>query len=343
MSKDSRMKLLQTALKQIERSYGKGSVMRLIDKSQEKVSVIPTGSITLDWALGIGGYPRGRIVEIYGHEASGKTTLALLAMAQVQKLKGTVLFIDAEHAFDPSYASIIGVDVKDENLFIAQPDYGEQAFDIMETFIRSSAIDLIIVDSVAALVPKAELTGEMEENSIGLQARMMSKALRKLTGIISKTNTVVLFINQIREKIGGYGNPETTTGGRALKFFASVRIEVRKGEVIRKGDDIIGHTIKMKVVKNKLAPPYRTASFDLIYGKGVDRFAEYFDLGVQLGIIKRAGSWYSLDGEQIAQGREKSILALKEDEKLFEKLKNLINEYLKQGGEHASAEGKEQQ
>ncbi len=341
MDKD-KQKALEATLKVVEKEFGKGTVMRLSDRAKVQVPVIPTGSLTLDYALGIGGYPRGRIIEIYGQEASGKTTLALMAMAEAQKSGGSVLFIDAEHAFDPEYARLIGVDVEDGNLFIAQPDYGEQALEIMDRFVRSSAVDLIVVDSVAALVPKAELDGAMDDSTVGVHARMMSKALRKLTGAISKTRTVAIFINQVREKIGVmYGNPETTTGGRALKFFASVRLEVRRGETLKEGNTPIGHRIKVKVVKNKLAPPYREAAFDLIYGEGIDRLGELFDLAVQLKIIKKAGSWFSFEGEQLAQGREKSLKVLREDSALRERIERAVMEKLKgeQGGEDGRQEG----
>ncbi len=344
MDKD-KQKALEATLKVVEKEFGKGTVMRLSDRAKVQVPVIPTGSLTLDYALGIGGYPRGRIIEIYGQEASGKTTLALMAMAEAQKLGGSVLFIDAEHAFDPEYARLIGVDINDENLFIAQPDYGEQALEIMDRFVRSSAVDLIVVDSVAALVPKAELDGAMDDSTVGVHARMMSKALRKLTGAISKTRTVAIFINQVREKIGVmYGNPETTTGGRALKFFASVRLEVRRGETLKEGNTPIGHRIKVKVVKNKLAPPYREAAFDLIYGEGINRLGELFDLAVQLKIIKKAGSWFSFEGEQIAQGREKSLKVLREDSALRERIERAVLEKLKgeQGGEDGRQEGEAQ-
>ncbi len=344
MDKD-KQKALEATLKVVEKEFGKGTVMRLSDRARVQVPVIPTGSLTLDYALGIGGYPRGRIIEIYGQEASGKTTLALMAMAEAQKLGGSVLFIDAEHAFDPEYARLIGVDISDDNLFIAQPDYGEQALEIMDRFVRSSAVDLIVVDSVAALVPKAELDGAMDDSTVGVHARMMSKALRKLTGAISKTRTVAIFINQVREKIGVmYGNPETTTGGRALKFFASVRLEVRRGETLKEGNTPIGHRIKVKVVKNKLAPPYREAAFDLIYGEGINRLGELFDLAVQLKIIKKAGSWFSFEGEQIAQGREKSLKVLREDSALRERIERAVLEKLKgeQGGEDGRQEGEEE-
>ncbi|MEO0144074.1 MAG: recombinase RecA [candidate division WOR-3 bacterium] len=342
-------KILESTIKQLEKNYGKGIVMRLSDKAKIQVPVIPTGSISLDYALGIGGYPRGRIVEIYGQEASGKTTLALMAMAETQKLGGAVLFIDVEHAFDPNYAKIIGVNIEDSKLLISQPEYGEQALAIMEDAIRGGAVDLIVVDSVAALVTKAELEGEMEDMGIGGQARLMSKALRKLTGIISKTGTVAIFINQVREKISQIpygGPPETTPGGRALKFFSSIRIEVKKGESIKgPNNEIIGHIIKAKVVKNKLAPPYKTAEFELIYGKGINKIGEVFDLAIQVGIIKRSGSWYSYNNEQLAQGKDKAIEYLKENPDLLNKIEAEVREKLKeykiQGGEDGSEETSE--
>ncbi len=339
-------KMIEATIKQLEKSYGKGVVMRLSDKAKIQVPTIPTGSIGLDYALGIGGYPRGRIIEIYGQEASGKTTLALMAMAEVQKNGGSVLFIDVEHAFDPNYAKIIGVNVDDKNLLISQPEYGEQALAIMEDAIRGGAVDLVVVDSVAALVTKAELEGEMEDQGIGGQARLMSKALRKLTGIIGKTGAIAIFINQVREKISQnpYGGPpETTPGGRALKFFSSVRIEVKKGESIKgSNNEVIGHVVKVKVVKNKLAPPYKTAEFELLYGKGINKVGEVFDLAVQLGIIKRSGSWYSYNNEQIAQGRDKAIDYLKENVDLLNKIEAEVREKLKeykpQGGEDGTEE-----
>jgi RecA protein len=348
MDKDKE-KALEATIRQLEKDYGKGIVMRLSDKAKVQVPTIPTGSISLDYALGIGGYPRGRIIEIYGQEASGKTTLALMAMAETQKLGGSVLFIDAEHAFDPTFAKIIGVDIEDKKLLISQPEYGEQALSIMEDAVRGGAIDLIVVDSVAALVTKAELEGEMEDQGIGGQARLMSKALRKLTGVISKTGTVAIFINQVREKISQnayQGPPETTPGGRALKFFSSIRLEVRKGETIKGPNaEIIGHIIKVKVVKNKLAPPYKTAQFELIYGKGINRIGEIFDLAVELGIIKRAGSWYSYNNEQLAQGKEKSLDYLKENPELLSKIEAEVREKLKeykpQGGGNEPEEASE--
>jgi recombination protein RecA len=336
-------KALEATIKQLEKDYGKGVVMRLSDKAKLVVPTISSGSLSLDFALGIGGYPKGRIIEIYGQEASGKTTLGLMAMSEVQKNGGSVLFIDAEHAFDPNYARIIGVNVEDQKLLISQPEYGEQALSIVEDSVRGGAIDLIVVDSVAALVTKAELEGEMEEQGIGGQARLMSKALRKLTGIISKTGTIVIFINQIREKIqqSGYGGPpETTPGGRALKFFSSIRLEVRRGDSIKgNNNEIVGHIIKVKVVKNKLAPPYKTAEFELIYGKGINRIGEIFDLAVNQGIIKRAGSWYSYLGEQLAQGREKALDYLRENADILSKIEVDLRQKLNEKGGEYEQEG----
>lgn len=334
-------KVLDATIRQLEKNYGKGIVMRLVDRAKVQVPTVSSGSISLDYALGIGGYPRGRIVEIYGQEASGKTTLALMAIAEVQKLGGSVLFIDAEHAFDPKYAKTIGVNTEDTKFLISQPEYGEQALSIMEDAIRGGAIDLVVVDSVAALVTKAELEGEMEEQGIGGQARLMSKALRKLTGLIAKTGTIAIFINQVREKISQnpYGGPpETTPGGRALKFYSSIRLEVKKGESIKgSNNEIIGHYIKVKVVKNKLAPPYKTAEFELIYGKGINRIGEIFDLAVNMGIIKRSGSWYSFNNEQLGQGKEKALEYLQENEVILRKIETEVREKLKeykpQGGE----------
>lgn len=334
-------KVLDATIRQLEKNYGKGIVMRLVDRAKVQVPTVSSGSISLDYALGIGGYPRGRIVEIYGQEASGKTTLALMAIAEVQKLGGSVLFIDAEHAFDPKYAKTIGVNTEDTKFLISQPEYGEQALSIMEDAIRGGAIDLVVVNSVAALVTKAELEGEMEEQGIGGQARLMSKALRKLTGLIAKTGTIAIFINQVREKISQnpYGGPpETTPGGRALKFYSSIRLEVKKGESIKgSNNEIIGHYIKVKVVKNKLAPPYKTAEFELIYGKGINRIGEIFDLAVNMGIIKRSGSWYSFNNEQLGQGKEKALEYLQENEVILRKIETEVREKLKeykpQGGE----------
>lgn len=294
---------LNDAIKQIEKQFGKGSVMKLGDRAAVDVAVIPTGSLTLDMALGIGGYPKGRIIEIYGPESSGKTTLTLHAIAEVQKQGGTAAFIDAEHAIDPVYAKNLGVNI--DELILSQPDSGEQGLEIAETLVRSGAIDLVVVDSVAALVPQVELDGEMADQQMGMQARLMSKALRKLSGVMNKTDCTIIFINQLREKIGVmFGNPETTTGGRALKFYSSVRVEIRRSEVIKNGTEIVGNKVNIKVVKNKVAPPFKSTQVDIIYGKGISRDGEVLDLAVDKDIVDKSGAWYAYKGEKIGQGRE---------------------------------------
>ena len=314
-----KLKVLNAVMEKIEKDFGKGSIMRMSSAEVADVQVIPTGSITLDMALGVGGYPKGRVIEIYGPESSGKTTLAIHAIAEAQKAGGIAAFIDAEHAFDSSYAQQLGVDV--DNLLISQPDNGEQALEIADSLIRSSAIDIIVIDSVAALTPKAEIEGEMGDAKMGLQARLMSQALRKLTSSISKTKTVCIFINQLRDKIGVvYGNPETTTGGNALKFYASVRIDIRKASVIKDGEEQLGARAKVKIVKNKLAPPFRRAEFDIMYGEGISKIGEIIDLGVDLGILKKSGSWFSYGERKIGQGRDSVKELLKSDEALRDEI-----------------------
>ena len=325
MADNSRENALNEALKKIEKDYGKGSVMKLGEKSNEQIDVIPSGSITLDKALGVGGYPKGRIIEIYGPESSGKTTFALHAIANAQKAGGFAAFIDAEHALDPVYAKALGVDI--DNLVLSQPDSGEQALEIAEALIRSGAIDLIVIDSVAALVPEAELNGEMGDNHVGLHARLMSQAMRKMAGLISKTQCVAIFINQIREKVGVmFGNPETTTGGRALKFFASVRMEIRRGDAIKDGTTILGNRTNIKVVKNKVAPPFKTAECDIIYGKGISKLGEIVDLAVEANIINKSGAWFSYDGNKIGQGRENAKEFLKNNPEIANEIENKIRE-----------------
>jgi recombination protein RecA len=320
----SRARAIEAAVSQIEKQFGKGAVMKLGQKEAAvKIPAIPTGSIAFDLALGIGGFPRGRVVEVFGPEATGKTTLALHVIAEAQKLGGQAAFIDAEHALDPTYAASVGVDV--DNLLISQPDYGEQALEIAEVLVRSGAVDVIVVDSVAALVPKAELEGEMGDAHMGLQARLMSQALRKLTAIVSRSKTCFIFVNQIREKIGVFlGSPETTTGGRALKFYASMRIDVRRITALRDGDSIIGNRVKVKIVKNKMAPPFRNAEFDIVYGLGISKEGDLVDCGVEFGLIEKSGTWYSFAGERLGQGRDNVKRLLKENPELAEKLEGEI-------------------
>ena len=328
LASGEKLKALQAAMDKIEKSFGKGSIMKMGDESVEQVEVIPTGSIGLNVALGVGGYPRGRIIEIYGPESSGKTTLAIHAIAEAQKAGGIAAFIDAEHAFDRFYAAKLGVDV--DNLLISQPDNGEQALEIAEQLIRSSAIDIIVVDSVAALTPKAEIEGDMGDNKVGLQARLMSQALRKLTAAVSKTRTTCIFINQLRDKIGVvYGNPETTTGGNALKFYASVRIDIRRMSVIKDGEEQLGTRTKVKVVKNKVAPPFKRAEFDIMFGEGISKIGEIVDLGVDYGVVKKAGSWFSYGDRKIGQGRDAVKELLKNDDGLRNEIEAKVREAMK--------------
>ena len=323
-----KLKALQNAMSKIEKDYGRGAIMKLGDDNIENIEVIPSGIIGLDYALGVGGYPRGRIIEIYGPESSGKTTLAILAIAQAQKQGGIAAIIDAEHAFDRFYAEKLGVDVN--NLWISQPDNGEQALEIADQLIRSSAIDIIVIDSVAALTPKAEIEGDMGDNKVGLQARLMSQALRKLTSTISKTNTTCIFINQLREKIGVmFGNPETTTGGNALKFYASVRLDIRRVTTLKDGDTPIGNQVRVKIVKNKVAPPFRKAEFEITFGEGISHVGEIVDLGVELGIIKKSGSWFSYGESRLGQGRDAVKKIIKDNPELSEELEGKIAEALK--------------
>lgn len=322
---EGKLKALEAAMSKIEKDFGKGSIMRMGDEQVEDVDVIPTGSIGLDAALGVGGYPRGRIIEIYGPESSGKTTLAIHAIAEAQKMGGIAAFIDAEHAFDRFYAQKLGVDV--DNLWISQPDNGEQALEIADQLIRSSAIDILVVDSVAALTPKKEIEGEMGDSAVGLQARLMSQALRKLTSTISKTNTCCIFINQLREKIGiMFGNPETTTGGNALKFYSSVRLDIRKTTQIKNGDQVLGNNVRVKVVKNKVAPPFRKAEFEITFGEGINRIGEIIDLGVEYNIIQKSGSLFSYNCTKLAQGREATKTMLKDNPELADELEGLIKQ-----------------
>lgn len=325
----AKMKALQATIDKIEKDYGKGTIMKLGDQPQWDVQVIPSGSVALDHALGIGGYPRGRIIEIYGPESSGKTTLAIHAIAEAQKLGGIAAMIDAEHAFDRSYAKALGVDL--ETLLISQPDNGEQALEIADNLIRSGAIDIVVIDSVAALTPKAEIEGEMGDNKVGLQARLMSQALRKLTANISKTNTCCIFINQLREKIGVmFGNPETTTGGNALKFYASVRLDVRRTTQLKDGEDATGNRTRVKVVKNKMAPPFKKAEFDIMYGEGISHLSEICDLAVEFDIIHKSGSWFSYNGEKLAQGRDAARQILADNKELCDEIEAKIREALSQ-------------
>ncbi len=337
---DQKKKALKAAMANIEKAHGKGSIMNLGSRPNEAISVIPSGSLGLDIALGVGGYPRGRIVEIYGPESSGKTTLAIHAIAEVQKAGGVAAIVDAEHAFDPTYAEALGVDINE--LWISQPDNGEQALDIAEQLIRSSAVDLVVVDSVAALTPKAEIEGDMGENKVGLHARLMSQALRKITGAVNKSNTTCIFINQLREKIGvSFGNPETTTGGNALKFYASVRIDIRKSTQIKDGDDVFGNLTKVKVVKNKVAPPFRRAEFDIMYGEGISRNGEILNLGVDLDIVKKSGSWFSYGETRLGQGREAAKQTLADNPELAEEIAAKITEQIKAGKQVAKKKGKD--
>ncbi|MBR2764761.1 MAG: recombinase RecA [Blautia sp.] len=327
MANEDRLKALDAALAKIEKDFGKGSIMKLGDQaSHMQVETVPTGSLSLDLALGVGGIPKGRVIEVYGPESSGKTTVALHMVAEVQKRGGIAGFIDAEHALDPVYARNIGVDI--DNLYISQPDNGEQALEIAETMVRSGAVDIIIVDSVAALVPKAEIEGDMGDSHVGLQARLMSQALRKLTGVINKTNCIVVFINQLREKVGVmFGNPETTTGGRALKFYASVRLDVRRVETLKASGEMVGNHTKIKVVKNKVAPPFKTAEFDIMFGTGISREGEILDMAADCGVIAKSGAWYSYEGNRIGQGRENTKAYIKENPQLMEEIERKVREY----------------
>jgi recombination protein RecA len=326
-STPDRAKALEAALGQIDRQFGKGSVMRLGEHERVAVEVIPTGSLSLDVALGIGGLPRGRIVEIYGPESSGKTTLALHAVANAQKAGGVAAFIDAEHALDPEYAGRLGVDV--DNLIVSQPDTGEQALEIADILIRSGGIDVVVIDSVAALVPKAEIEGEMGDSHVGLQARLMSQALRKITGGLSTSGTTAIFINQLREKIGVFfGSPETTTGGKALKFYASIRLDIRRIETLKEGTDAVGNRTRVKVVKNKMAPPFKQAEFDILYGVGISREGDIIDLGVEHGFVRKSGAWYTYEGDQLGQGKENARTFLKDNPKLCDEIERLVKEKL---------------
>ena len=341
---EEKKKALESVFSVIEKEYGTGSIMKLGDANSVDVEVIPTGSLTLDMALGVGGLPRGRVIEIYGPESSGKTTVALHVVAEAQKMGGEAAFIDAEHALDPVYAKKLGVDIDNlivdiDNLIVAQPDTGEQALDIAEALVRSGALDVIVVDSVAALVPKAEIDGEMGDSHVGLLARLMSQALRKLTAVISKSGTVVIFINQLREKVGVmYGNPETTPGGRALKFFSSVRLDVRRGEVIKNGTELIGNKTKVKVVKNKVAPPFNTAEFDILYGEGISKEGNILDFAVENNIIKKSGAWFSYNGEKIGQGRDNVRKYMVENKEFTAEIDRQVRELLKNNSGYLPSE-----
>lgn len=339
-SKDDRLKAIDIAIGQIEKQHGKGTVMRLGDQTNSEIATISTGSIMVDYALGVNGIPRGRVTEIYGPEASGKTTLALQIIAEAQKTGGYAAFIDAEHAFDPKYARNLGINT--DELLVSQPDSGEQALEITETLIRSGALDVIVIDSVAALVPRAELEGEMGDSHMGLQARLMSQALRKITGVVSKTRTSCVFINQVREKIGVmFGNPETTTGGRALKFYSSVRIDIRRIGSIKKGDEVLGNRTKVKIAKNKVAPPFKVVEFNILYGKGISRVSEILDLAVEYDIIEKRGSWYRYEGEPIGQGTDAAMQFLEEDTKLCAKIEDIVRKKLMPPVTDPTSENKE--
>ena len=338
MNKEDKLKALDAAIAKIEKDHGKGSIMKLGDsRAQMNVDSTPTGSLSLDIALGIGGIPKGRIIEIYGPESSGKTTVALHMIAEVQKQGGVAGFIDAEHALDPVYAKNIGVDI--DNLYISQPDFGEQALEIADTMVRSGAVDIIVVDSVAALVPKAEIDGEMGDTHVALQARLMSQALRKLTGVINKTNCSVIFINQLREKVGVmFGNPETTTGGRALKFYSSVRLDVRRVETLKAGGEMIGNRAKVKIVENKVAPPFKEAEFDIMFGKGISKEGDILDLASKIGVIVKSGAWYAYNGEKIGQGRENAKIYLREHEAAMNEIEKKVREHFSSHDEESESE-----
>ena len=338
MNKEDKLKALDAAIAKIEKDHGKGSIMKLGDsRAQMNVDSTPTGSLSLDIALGIGGIPKGRIIEIYGPESSGKTTVALHMIADVQKQGGVAGFIDAEHALDPVYAKNIGVDI--DNLYISQPDFGEQALEIADTMVRSGAVDIIVVDSVAALVPKAEIDGEMGDTHVALQARLMSQALRKLTGVINKTNCSVIFINQLREKVGVmFGNPETTTGGRALKFYSSVRLDVRRVETLKAGGEMIGNRAKVKIVKNKVAPPFKEAEFDIMFGKGISKEGDILDLASKIGVVVKSGAWYAYNGEKIGQGRENAKIYLREHEAAMNEIEKKVREHFSSHDEESESE-----